>query len=274
MMAFVLIDLLRALHYGLPSTLSLAELLLLPTPASSAALEIYNRVVYEHLKPPAPCEGDAALIALVAILADIHTLAIAFHPLGVVAAASTSSSFPKLAGKEVSLINPYIPFSPSNENRLARRRLQRALDLWAEAFLTTSNEHVTVLYHFCNMYLNLPSMQILPALVKYPPRSDTDGRPSQEQQDMLDAELKAQPKVQKSAWLVLEHVQHDMFVSPTWLPLAVFYAALVIWRMVHLQAEGGSHGSRKVLLLFKAELNNMCWPCCTVMAATLDSLLA
>lgn len=265
---------LRSIHFGLPSTLGVVDLLSQPTPTNITALTIYRRIICRSRISAPKADNDGALLGLVALLADIHTLAIVFHPLGTMSFVTGKEPLPKGLTDSLSFSSPYLPFSPPNENRLVRRRLENALDLWAESYLSPSTRDTAVLFYFAKMYLILPDMQILPALAGYPPRVLSDGSPSQEQQNKLDGELQAHPEVQKYAWFILEHVEQSAALAPMWLPIAIFFAGLVVWRTVFLQMKSGGHGSRKVVLLFKDELLRMRWPCCKPMATTLESLLS
>ena len=53
----------------------------------------------------------------------------------------------------------YIPFSAANGSRLVRRKLSKALSVWATAYLANQSGEVSVLYRFCQMYLSLPTLQ-------------------------------------------------------------------------------------------------------------------
>ncbi|KAH6959577.1 hypothetical protein BKA56DRAFT_624130 [Ilyonectria sp. MPI-CAGE-AT-0026] len=273
MPAFLLADVLRAVHYGDPLTVSTLECLTQPNQVSLASLSIYKAQVLEHGSLPPEIAESSSLTALVAILADIHTFAHVLYPLSATpdpAVPPTPRSQPSGLGTSYS---SYIPFSLPNETRLASRRLHRALELWATAYLPTSPPHTAVLYYFCKMYLALPAMQMLPSLAGYPPSLFRDGFPHEEQRVIIDAELRDAPEAHKYAWQILEYTAFQgLEITSPCLPIAVFYAALVIWRTVLLQLDSGGHGSRKVLLVFKEELNKMCWPCCGVMAATVEIL--
>jgi hypothetical protein len=78
----------------------------------------------------------------------------------------------------------------------------------------------------------------------------SEGSLSQEQQHRLDRQLRAASEAQRWAWQILEHVKHESTITAAWIPIAVFYAGLVVWRAVRLQIDSGSPGSLKVLTLF------------------------
>ena len=272
MPGLLLADVLRAIHYNHPLTIQAYDCLSQPLPINFAALTIYRTVTLESRLPPTPePAGEGSLLALVAVLADIHTLVHVFEPLSKTDSRSKPDTLPK--SQLPALDDDYIPFSPRNETRLLRRRLQKALELWAGSYLMTSTRDTRVLFYFCKMYLTLPEVQILPSLANYRPRTASEGTPSREKQALLDTELRNAPDALKCAWQVLENIDPSTGAATAWLPIAVFYASLVVWKAVLLQMADGSHGSRRVLRLFKEELVKMPWPCCESMAATLEGLI-
>ncbi|KAI8686825.1 hypothetical protein NCS56_00343900 [Fusarium sp. Ph1] len=274
MPALILADVLRSVHYGHPLTVPTLDYLAGPAKLQASGLEIYKMTLLEGRLPPSECAQDGPLTALIAILADVHTLSHVLFPLssraGSITAHSTTSA---TSSDSYDLHNPYVPFSADNETRLLRRRIKKALSLWAMAYLPTSSPDDTVLYYFCNMYLALPSLQTLPTLAEYPPRVPFDGLIPDSQKEVSDAELRIAPEAQTCAWQILEHVQHGKHLAASWLPIAVFYASLVVWRALVLKLGNAGHSSRKVLLLFREELKKMHWPCCKTMVDTLDKLV-
>lgn len=272
MPVFMLADVLRSVHYGLPLSLSASECLSHPTAVSVAALSIYKAVFESQALPSRIGSRDGPLLCLIAILADIHIYAHVFCVLGRYPAPSGTQAA-DLKGESLRVSTEYMPFSPSNESHLMNRRLDRALELWARSYLGSSDQHTKVLYYFCKLYLTFPAVQTLPGLADYPPRVLMDGKPTQAQKALIDADLRNAPAVSEYAWLILEHTdQTNLEVTPAWLPIAVFYASLVVWQTVLVQVGSQRYASRKVLLLFRAELLKMCWPCCKSMAATLEKL--
>jgi hypothetical protein len=108
------------------------------------------------LATPEPVR-NASLLALVAILVDIHNLVDVFEQL------QGDSSGASLVERQV-FNDPYTPFSLTNETRLLRSRLQKALDIWAESYSASSSSDTMVLFYFCRMYLSLTTLQNLPVL--------------------------------------------------------------------------------------------------------------
>ncbi|OBR08124.1 hypothetical protein CH63R_09645 [Colletotrichum higginsianum IMI 349063] len=198
-------------------------------------------------------------MVLVAILVDIHTFTHVIHSL-------------QMATQQCL----FVPLSAGGEVRLVQRKLSKALGLWAAAYMEQSCRDWVVMYLFCQMSLSLSSLQMLPVLAGYPPRLACDGPVTRQQELAADDELKRSPGAHRFAWQIMEHAEtlSDTIPSP-WLPVAVFYAGLVIWRcsVLKLDSSTTGHGSRKVLLLFIEELRRMPWPCCTTMVLTLEALM-
>jgi hypothetical protein len=274
MPAFMLADVLRSVHYGLPSTLSTFESLSHPTPVNVAALSIYKATVIESQAPPQSLTKDASLLGLIAILADIHTFAHVFYILGT-RPEGDEEQIVDLRTASLRVSTVHAPFTSSKESHLMSQRLDRALDLWASSYMDGSDKNTKVIFYLCKMYLAFPSMQMLPSLANYAPRILLDGTTNQTQQNFVHSELRNSQAALEYAWLILDNIdQRDLVVTPAWLPIAVFFASLLVWQCVLVQVGNRRYGSRKVLLLFREELVRMCWPCCKVMAATLDALAA
>ena len=272
--AFVLIDLLRSVHYGLPPTLARSELLSLPTQLNNDYNAIYSSIVSKSRSPPPGLGQDAALLALVAVLGDIHTYSTVFHLLGTLEqddCHEDPTSKPK--DGNVHFRNPYLPFSPENENRKVKRRLQKALDIWSQNYLARVSQDMATLFYFCKMYLALPSLPLLPAIAGYSPRSSNDSTRAVHQAEIVDFGIYDGVDAQKNAWRILENVGQSEELTPVWIPIVLFYASLVVWRLECRSGTRGMNGSLRVLRLFKSELENMKWPCCQVMADLLKSLM-
>lgn len=267
MPAFLLGDVLRSIHFGLPTAIKALDYLAPVTSTNRAALTIYKAIVVEGRPAPADLAKDGSLLSLVIILADIHTLHCVFHQL-CEPASSSGVRDPR------SFDNLYVPLSAANETHLVRRKIRLALDMWAASYLLAAPRPVAALFYFAKMYLAVPNLQILPVQANYPPRSSQDDWASREGQQSWDEDIGNTAEAAKLAWQILEHADGGSEMTPSWLPISVFFASLVVWRAVRLGGDSAIHGSLRVLLLFKQELEKMCWPCCDAMAATLDSLIA
>ncbi|KAH7323956.1 hypothetical protein BKA65DRAFT_77255 [Rhexocercosporidium sp. MPI-PUGE-AT-0058] len=268
MPAFVLTDMLRSLHYNLPQTLSTSEFL---THLSAQHNHMNDKAASRSSSHPAVLRRDDSLLGLVAILGDIHTLSTVFHLLELV------SPYDGQQDKDLNFTNPYLPFSPPNENHKTRRKLQKALDIWRQNYLAIVDQDVAALFYFCQMYLVLPSLLLLPEIVGYAPRSSSDTTQINHRTRILDADLANGSEALKNAWLILENITQSENLPSLWLPIVLFYASLVAWRMVRLQtgtSEAGTSGLVQVLQLFKSQLEQLRWPCCQSMTTVLQSLMA
>jgi hypothetical protein len=239
---------------------------------------IYSSIVFKSCPPPPDLGVDGAFIALVAILGDIHTLSTVFHLLET----SEHHDDDKEVGPEAKngpkyFQNPYLPFSPENENRKVDQKLQNALDLWSQSYLVRASKDTAALFYFCKMYLALPSLQLLPIIAGYSPRTHVDRKLASHQARIVDSDLGTGSDASKNAWRILESIRQPEDLSPVWFPVVLFYASLVVWRTISLQVGSGTNGlngSLRVLQLFKSELEQMKWPCCEAMANVLKSLMA
>ncbi|KAM0263268.1 hypothetical protein ACHAPA_008882 [Fusarium lateritium] len=111
-------------------------------------------------------------------------------------------------------------------------------------------------------------------LAGYAPRVSRDGLVPKDCREMVDGNLKNALEAQDYAWKIVDLVDQKLTLAAPWLPIAVFFASLVVWRASALKLGGAGQGSRKILLLFRQELDKMSWPCCRVMVATLDNMRA
>ncbi|KAH7133856.1 hypothetical protein EDB81DRAFT_805208 [Dactylonectria macrodidyma] len=270
--ALLLADVLRSIHYGHPLTISLLDCLAGSTTTDLSAVNAYLVLLKGHAPAPG-LSRDASLTSLIAILADIHKFALILHPLSQTVAPPAGARSPATLSEMMEWHTPFIPFSANNEARLVRRRLSKALRLWATSYLADSQRDTATLYYFCELYLALPCLQTLPAISKYPPRVASDGPVSQSRQQLADAEVRNAPEAETYAWQILENVNETNRITASWIPITIFYASLVVWRLQILKPEGAGRSSPKVLLLFKEELKKMSWPCCRTMISTLDALL-
>lgn len=279
MPAFVLIDLLRSIHYGIPPTFARSELLSHSISSNDDCNITYSNIVLDSRLPPPNSGLDGAFLTLIAVLSDIHTLSIVFHPL-VIAEQYKSEADGSAKSKSgiTHFKNPYLPFSPENEQRQVNQKLQNALILWGQNYLGKVDNATTALFHFCKMYISLPSLPLLPDIAGYLPRSRDRDTIASHQRRIVDTDLTGGgSEALKHAWLILENVKQSESLAPVWLPIALFYASLVVWRMIGSPAKSGQngmHSSLLVLQLFKNELEQMRWPCCEVMAGTLKALMA
>ena len=262
----MLVDVLRAIHQGLPSTLSIFEILSHFTPLNDEVNLGYSSLVVDHMLPPPSLSSDGAFLTLVVIIGSIHSLYTTFYPLQHSLISATSSTV---------FFNPYLPFSTLDQNRETGERLQKALELWREQYFLPCQKADVALFHFGRMYSVLPSLMTLPVLAQYPPRRIRNDAMLAKYSKSIASELQDSPEASKYAWAVLESIDKTATVTPMWYPIVVFYAGLVVWQAIKIKikVESGGYSSLRVLALFKNELEHMNWPCCGVMAKTLDGLI-
>ena len=169
--------------------------------------------------------------------------------------------------------NPFSPLSPTTELARMRNALSTALGRWYFVFGAGMKPEISALFHYCKLYLSCFQLLDLPRLVGYKlvsPRSSVVAGPP------INNESVSQ------AWLILDHAaarrrapSSTQYLCPAWLPVVVFHASLVLWvRQKYGQGdEHHGYGSSKILIPFRMELEQMTWPCCKEMVATLDKLM-
>jgi hypothetical protein len=172
--------------------------------------------------------------------------------------------------------NQYHILSASRERRQMRDKLLLALTRWKQRYTHPGTGDELSLFFFCQLYLICPALSVLPRLADYTPAVSREIL--QTALDCAQDETVSDEAV-GCAWDVLESAstgaRTNTSLCPIWCPLVVFYAGLVVWARIR-QNEGlgeKSRGTRKQLLAFKNELDQMSWPCCAEMASTLDRLV-
>lgn len=272
MPAILLADVLRSIHYGEALSVLTRECLAHPTRVNHAALEIQAVLLNGECPPALELMEFGSLTALVALLARIHTFCDSLDPLSTACNQVQTTASPSQRSKTPMSYSLYVPLSLNNETRLVRRQLQKALELWADVYLHASPQDIRTLYHLCEMYLALPALTWLPVLAGYPPRLSQASVPIDQIQPIVGTHIRADSKAQMCAWRILESTSEVTTPLAPWLPIAVFYAALVVWRTLQVQSASQIFYSRKVLNLFRDELKRLCWPCRDVMIETLELL--
>lgn len=253
---FALVDLLRSIHYGQASNLSAPEIL---------SVVSSQRQKAQPGDDPRQLQNDPenALVELVGILSRVHTVAVVFNPLFRIPTASA----PETHGWKPC---DYIPFSGTMELAEMTGRLRDNLDTWQRTYLATAKAEVVLLWHLCQIYLSLPSLQSLIELSGYPPRaiaatSDVDGALSDmtASMDLVTRDLEHGKDALEHAWKILDLSSHckGSVATMIWKPLALFCAALSVWGSLSIQKDGGGPASLNVLRLFGAEIAKMEIPC-------------
>jgi hypothetical protein len=262
-----MMDVLRAMHFGGPTSLSIQEFSLRLSPTSYQLNSVLEMAVSGSGPLPADFSSNSALLLLIAILAEINTATTVFHPFEELVNMDGENQ------RHSKYSNPHLPFSVNTEASQAKRRLQRALDSWHQAYLDILEPELLSLYYFSRLQLVFPSLQYLPILAGYPPRVARNTTPTSVLYKRVKRDLKTVADALKYAWLILESCNTEIEVTPPWFPIAVFHASLVVWIMIILDGESRTRGSLKVLAVFKVELETMKWPCCRVMADLLVNLM-
>lgn len=253
---FVLIDLLRGIHFGQTSTLGPLDL-----PSLFSHDDLFRDI--EHRQ-------DNALLSLLKILAQIHRVIVALLPLKNLTATENKS-------RSCDNTNSQIPFSFDSEMAKSRRSISASLHAWRQANLYNASKEMAMLFHFGVMYLNFPAMQVAIELSGYAPRACDKSLALQaiEKYRIQTAIMEANEDLSACAWSILEISEAIEPPSlPVWAPLAVFCAGLVTWADLSVRASQAIHaqGASRVLGLFHQELTRMSLPCCSEMSRVLKNL--
>ena len=162
-------------------------------------------------------------------------------------------------------INPFAPLSPYTEHQRMLSRLRTALKGWLQSF-TSIHSDIKVLYHYIQLYLTFPEVTSLAAGLGYP--------------DAVHA-TKVDSKVPETAakfvWQILDDTAaasstNGVRLPSPWLPVIVFHAGLVIWADIS-NCTSAYVPSKRIVVPFILELQQMSWPCCSSMATTLETLM-
>lgn len=170
-------------------------------------------------------------------------------------------------------VNPFVPFSSHTELERMENTLSLGLDRWYLHFHDCVPPEIMAFYYYCRLYLTCRQVLSLASLAGY---LETGPFP------VSSHEFSASDDTARLAWLILDSAAARSqalsgdCLCPTWLPVVVFHAGLVLWAKhtfggVQVRAQ---KGVGKMLLPFKMELEGMPWPCCEEMAATLERLMA
>ena len=236
---------------------------------------VYTALLHGHAPLPEDMKSrDDCLFLLTALLNEIVYLHRSDQTTRLpdsLTARSTDGDAPiALDGK---LRNPYAPLSAKSEFTRMSTQIRAALELWKSHFSTDAGKDILALYHFSHLCLVCPNIAELPALAGYDPGAHSRPilPPQAKQPQMSDKALDL-------AWLVLDSC--DIQSEPLhrrldiWLPMVLFYSALVIWQRLRYRSSNDfKYGTLKVLSMFKNEILQLPWPCCSPMATTLDRLM-
>ena len=259
---FLMLDLLRSIHFGQPSTLCSSDSLIAfslekPTGSSSISQGATN----EH--------PNEALHHLLAVLGQIHTLSMVITPLFAAPAQYAEAETPNKTP-------PSVPFSPSSELTRMRIAIDKYLEIWRETYLGHVESDLGALYYFCKLYRSLPQLQDLVDFSGYAPRVRAQSAWDQPRKiDGVIAELTKNKASVQYAWKVLDNVSGMSRPSPwsIWVPMVLFYSGLVVWASIAIEAGAqSSTTSFRVLELFQTQLTSLHLPCCREMCSVIDRL--
>lgn len=261
-MYFALIDLLRSIHFGQASSLAAPEIISKVRRSPETA-----RLGSDQHQPQAPRENG--LIELIGILSDIHIVATVFDPLFRVHRSSAEDSTKwKLCD--------HIPFSGMNELAEMTCKLRANLEIWQNAHFRTSTTELSILWHFCSMYLALPSVQLLIELSEYSCRAGNFNTLSDTTLliGAISGDLGRGKEAVEHAWKILQLSSdcESTLATSIWRPFALFTAALTIWANISIEEEANASISLKILQLFEAEITMLKFPCSNEMSAVLKRL--
>lgn len=167
------------------------------------------------------------------------------------------------------------PFSTGREAMKTSSLLALWLDNWLDTFDSQVLCDTKALYFFCRLLLVCPQVLQLPQTVCYggPPGHYEHQIPRPAKMPSMDISDDAM----RFSWLLLEQLDYKTRrgLSSVWLPIIVFYAALVVGAKIRSTPPeaAGQSGILRSLTLFQAELNNMGWPCCERMVSTLGTIM-
>jgi hypothetical protein len=269
-----LVDVIRAVHCNTSTQFSSSELFITMPASNHSFHDVYTKLLLEehplHLNMT---EQEDAVLLLSALLSDIITIHKVFAGFDL-HSAEASALQPSTSIEPLPILSPFVPFSPFAENQRMLSRISRSLDLWCERFGEIMPEDVLSLFYFCKICLCFPQVLLLPHLSGYRPAVDSSS--STARNDL--GSIAVPEDAMRYAWLVVDHVNverlSDDAACPIWLPLVTYITALVVWANLKSSSSSkSSYGTLKVLGMFKAELQQMPWPCCTEMTKNLDELM-
>ena len=252
----LLIDVVQAIHFDFIPNYSTNELFI-DMPASQHPFrKVYGSLVAGHSLPPDVHAHEDALLLVAALLGDIVRMQKNAFP--------TSFIQIKAAGN-----SPPAPLTVAHEIARAEAILAAALARWKKHFAHSSGD-VLALYHVAELLLHCPGVTKLSRLAGYPDQK----RPSK-----YITGWHISGHAVDVAWQILGDSESCATGSAThlsvWHPIAVFLAALVVWK--HSDSNKRSRqglGGVRALAMFINELERLRWPCCTSMVATLKNIAA
>ena len=213
--------------------------------------------------------SDDAILLLIAILAEINTLATVFLP---IASEPGGVQPTEICTGSPGFQDMFLPNSIHSSVRTARDKILKALISWENSYAHVVDKNVVPLLYYCRLFLDFPKLQDLQVLADYPPVIVSNPYTKPALKRCLLPELETGTEALRFAWLILDSTSAPTFTPTVWSSVVLFHAGLVVWAMISLKRQSGIHGSLQVLRLFGKELRTMNWPCSCSMAELLDSL--
>ncbi|KIV84103.1 hypothetical protein PV11_06076 [Exophiala sideris] len=271
----LLLDTVHAVHYGLVPHFSRTELFMKMPSSNHQFRTLYNSLTHGYALPHDVRTREDGLLILTMLLSDIiyvqrcHLSISALSTSHVEVNARTSTD-------STPLRNPFAPLSSQSEYSRLSADLLAALSRWEQHFHRHVGSDILAFYYFVKLQLICPELGNLPRLAGHGTVPASNGRQttSSKHPERIDIPDKAMDL----AWLVLDHCdgssQDPQRRLAVWLPVILFYSALVVWQKLHSQPFTDlKYGSLKVLGMYKNEISKLPWPCCKEMADTLDRLM-
>jgi hypothetical protein len=265
----ILVDVIQAIHLNANSEFRSTELIIKLPMSDHDFGDVYSKFLVEISLPSDVTECEDAVLILLALFSDILATQKVFSNLNL--------QPPQISKSDTDtdrILSHFVPFSASSESRRMLSQLDGALDRWSDRFRGSMPEEVLALFHFSKICSIWPSVLLLPRYSGY-----TSMTPTATSTTLSTYPRAAPPdEALRHAWLVLDNVnmrsQQDSFACPMWLPVVTYFSALVVWWSLQpTTAPMNSIGSVKVLSMFKAELEQMPWPCCKAMVKNLEELM-
>ncbi|KAF2102970.1 hypothetical protein NA57DRAFT_71954 [Rhizodiscina lignyota] len=271
-----LVDTLAAIHHNQAPGFSTSELRISMLSSDHSFKVVYYSLLSGSSVIPEDVRNDEdGLLLLTAILSD--TLFLQRNICSITLSGNSNRRSPHLAFQEA---NPFAALTPRGEYHRQKLIMSNGLDRWLSHFRHTTSTNVLAFHHFCTLCLLCPDLGLLAQRASYPPQ----GGPEQERLREVGLPRDHGHKVMiteealHAAWRVVDQVnvktQRDKY--SIWLPIVIFFSALVVWckaKETEDETTGHRYTSRKTLAAFARELDELPWPCCRVMSATLADLM-
>lgn len=260
-----LVDVLLAVHIGTLPVLTTSELNVRLPVSGHAFPTVYKNLLHDTGLPVPDDvkQPEDALFLLTAILSDILYIHRGVYRLQLTAARPSH--------------HPYQTLSMATEIDRQRLMIKKALKQWFQVFERLMPRNIIAFYYFCQICLACPEIWRLPILAEYPP--SLHGQTASTWNGSNEQDL-ATDEAMDYAWHVLDNTSTRKSDGGNecdyiWMPLVLFFSALVVWHKVTRRSSEPSarYGTVKMLAMFSRELEQLPWPCCSVMTQTLERLI-